>query len=82
MEKQNRVPIDPELLDIVNGGAFGFDPDGSGTYTMHCQHSGQVFYGVQLGDVIEMAKHGAYLEDTPENELQTIEWARQMGYIH
>lgn len=77
-----RVAIDLDVLDNVSGGAFGYDPDGKGTYTMRCQFSGQVFYGVELGDAIQIAKYGAYLEDTAENEQKTIEWAMQQGYIH
>ncbi len=82
MNKQNRTQLDPELLDLVNGGSFGFDPDGNGTYTMHCQYSGQTYYGVALSSAIEMAKYGAYLQDTPEDEQKTIDWAMQQGYIH
>lgn len=81
MNKQNRVPIDPELLDIVNGGSFGFSPDDHGTYSMYCQYSGQMFYNVKLSDIIEIGKYGAYLQDTPEDEQKIIAWAMQQGYI-
>ena len=82
MNGSKRVALDPELLDVVSGGAFGYDPDGNGTYTMNCQYSGQVFYGVQLNSIIEIAKYGAYFEDNAEDEQKIVAWALQQGYIH
>ena len=82
MSDQKRIPIEPELLDLVNGGSFGYDPDSKGTFTMHCQYTGQTYYEVKLADAIEIARYGAYLEDNLENEVKTIDWAKQQGYIH
>ena len=36
----SRTEIAPELLDYIAGGAIGFDPEPSGTYTMRCEFSG------------------------------------------
>ena len=38
----SRTEIAPELLDYIAGGAIGFDPEPSGTYTMRCEFSGEV----------------------------------------
>ena len=45
--------IDEGLLDLVQGGSLGFDPESGGTYTMRCQYSGESFSGVSLGNVID-----------------------------
>ena len=76
-----RTEIAPELLEIVAGGALGFDPDGAGTYTMRCEFSGEVFPGVTLASVMELAQFGASIPNTPEGEQQIIAWAKERGFI-
>lgn len=81
MEKKNRVELGLESLDKVAGGALGFDPEGDGTYTMHCQFTGNTYYGVSLSDVIEISKFGATVPNTEEGERQIIDWAKSQGII-
>ena len=76
-----RREIAPELLETVAGGALGFDPDASGTFTMHCEFSGQTFTGVALGNIMQIAQFGASIPNTPEGELQIIAWAKARNYI-
>lgn len=76
-----RVELDADLADIVNGGALGFDPEEGGNYTMRCQFSGQVFYGVSLSNVMYIAQYCATIPNTPEGEQQIISWAQGQGYI-
>ena len=76
-----RTEIAPESLEIVTGGALGFDPDGAGTYTMRCEFSGEVFPGVTLASVMELAQFGASIPNTPEGEQQIIAWAKARNYI-
>lgn len=73
--------IDPELLDLVSGGAFGLDPDSNGTYTMVGEYTGQRFTGVTLANAIEIAKYGASVPNTAEGEKQIIDWAKGKNYI-
>lgn len=81
MENKKRVEIDAALLDQVVGGSLGFDPDSNGTYTMICGFSGQKFYGVSLGNCMEICKHGAYVPNTAEGEQEIVAWAQANGYI-
>ena len=76
-----RTEIAPELLETVAGGALGFDPDGAGTYTMHCEFSGESYPGVTLAGVMELAQFGASIPNTPEGEQQIIAWAKARNYI-
>ena len=76
-----RTEIAPELLEIVTGGALGFDPDAAGTYTMRCEFSGEDYMGVSLANVMEIAKFGASIPNTPEGEQQIIAWAKARNYI-
>ena len=76
-----RTEIAPELLETVAGGALGFDPDAAGTYTMHCEFSGQTFTGVALGNIMQIAQFGASIPNTPEGEQQIIAWAKARNYI-
>ena len=77
----SRREIAPELLEIVAGGALGFDPDGSGTYTMRCEFSGESYPGISLAGVMELAQFGASIPNTPEGEQQIIAWAKSKGFI-
>ena len=77
----NRVELDENILDKVAGGAFGFDPDGNGTYTMFCQFSGNVYYGITLNQIIEMAKVGATVENNAEGEATVLAWAHEQGIL-
>ena len=74
--------IDEGLLELVQGGALGFNPDDQGTYTMECQFSGESYGNVPLGIAIEIAKYGAMIPNTPEGEKQIIDWAKGKNYIH
>ena len=79
---KNRVELDLDVLEGVNGGSLGFDPDATGTiFTMRCQYSGEVFYNIPLAKVIEIARFGATIPDTAEGEQQIIAWAKQQGII-
>jgi hypothetical protein len=82
MANQKRMQLDEEILDLINGGALGFDPEPTGTYTMRCQYSGATFEGVALSQVIEIAKYCATIPNTPEGEQNIIGWAQEKGYIH
>ncbi len=77
----SRTEIAPELLEIVAGGALGFDPDGAGTYTMRCEFSGESYPGITLARVMELAQFGASIPNTPEGEQQIIAWAKSKGFI-
>ena len=81
MDNKKMTKLSDDMLDVVSGGAFGFDPDGNGTYTMHCEFTGQTFYGVSLANVMEIAKQCAYSTNDLEGENQIISWARGQGYI-
>lgn len=76
-----RKEIAPELLEFVTGGAIGFDPDGAGTYTMHCQFSGDEYPGVNIASIMAIAQFGASIPNTPEGEQQIIAWAKAGNYI-
>ena len=78
----NRVALDPEMLDAVAGGSVGFNPDGNGTYTMKCQYSGDTYTGVTLQQIIEIAKKGATLTNTAEDEKKLVDWCRAENIIH
>lgn len=77
----NRVELNLDALENVNGGAIGFNPEPNGTYTMICQFSGKSFTGVPLAFAIEIAKFGADIPNTAEGEQQIINWASSKGYI-
>ena len=77
----NRVQIDPELLENVNGGSIGFNPDSNGNYTMKCQFTGNVYHNIPLAQVMEVAKYAAGVPNTLEGEKQIINWARAQGII-
>lgn len=77
----NREEINLEALESVNGGAIGFDPEPSGTYTMRCQFTGKVYTGVSLSQVMEIAKYGATVPNTLEGEQQILNWAANQGII-
>lgn len=81
MTDKKRTEIAPELLDKVAGGAIGYNPEPGGTYTMICQFSGSTFKGVTLGQIIEIAKFGATIPNTPEGEQEIIAWAKTKKYI-
>ena len=78
----SKMPINEELLDMVNGGSLGFDPEPSGTFTMRCEYSGASYEGVALGDAIQIARYGASIPNTPEGEQQIVQWARDNNIIH
>lgn len=77
----NRVQLDPELLDQVNGGSVGFNPDKNGNYTMKCQFTGKTYYNIPLSQVMEIAKYAATVPNNLEGENQIINWAHQHGII-
>lgn len=77
----NRVQIDPELLDQVNGGSVGFNPDNHGTYTMKCQYTGKTYHNIALAQVMEIAKYAATVPNNAEGEKQIIQWAQAQGII-
>lgn len=81
MEKKNRVEIDMTSLEKVAGGSLGYDPDDHGTFTMHCQYSGDTYYDISLSDVMEICKFSANIPDTPEGEEEILDWARNRGII-
>ena len=81
MEKKSRVELGMEYLESVSGGSLGFDPDDNGTYTMFCEFSGDVYYGISLSDVMEISKVGATCPNTAEGEKQILDWARSHGII-
>ena len=82
MSNQKRMAIDPELLEKINGGALGYDPDDHGTYTMKCEFSGDKYYNVALTDIIKIAQYAAVIPNTAEGEKQITNWAKEQGYIH
>lgn len=77
----NRIQIDGDLLDQINGGSVGFNPDNNGTYTMKCQFTGKTFYNIALAQVMEIAKFAATVPNNVEGENQIINWAHQRGII-
>lgn len=77
----NRVQLDPEMLENVNGGSIGFNPDSNGNYTMKCQYSGQTYQNVSLSQAMEIAKYAAAVPNTAEGEQQIVNWAHQNGII-
>ncbi len=77
----DRIEIAPELLDYVNGGALGFNPEAGGTYTMIGQFTGKKFTGVTLANAMEIAKYSATIPNTLEGEEQIIAYALQNHYI-
>jgi hypothetical protein len=77
----SRTEIAPELLDYIAGGAIGFDPEPSGTYTMRCEFSGEVYPGISLSGVMMLAQFGASVPNTPEGEQQIIAWAKSQNFI-
>ena len=77
----NRVELNLEQLENVNGGSIGFNPDGNGTYTMKCQFTGKVYYNVSLSQAMEVAKYAAGVPNTLEGENQIINWAHAQGII-
>lgn len=81
MDNKNRVELDIDQLDQVNGGAIGFNPDGTGKYTMKCQFSGKSFPSITLEQIIQIAKFAAGIPNTPEGEEQILAWAHGKGYI-
>lgn len=76
-----KIELNDEILDKINGGAIGFNPDGQGTYTMKCQFSGETFGGVTLQQIIQIAQFCATIPNTAEGEQQIIDWARGKGII-
>lgn len=76
-----RVQIDAELLDQINGGNIGFNPDSNGNFTMKCQYSGQTYQNVALPQVMEIAKYAATVPNTAEGEQQIVNWAHEQGII-
>lgn len=77
----SRREIAPELLDFVSGGALGFDPDEAGTFTMLCEFSGESYPGVSLPAVMDIARFGASIPNTPEGEQQILAFAKSKNYI-
>lgn len=77
----NRVQIDAELLDMINGGAIGFNPDSNGNFTMKCQYSGATYQNVNLSQVMEIAKFAATVPNTAEGEQQIVNYAHERGII-
>ena len=78
----DRIEIAPELLEYVNGGALGFNPEAGGTYTMIGQFTGKTFSGVSLANVMEICKYAANIPNTLEGEEQIIAYAIQNHYIN
>lgn len=76
-----RVELDTDMADLVCGGSIGLDPEEGGNYTLRCQFSGQVFYGVPLSNAIFIARYGASIPNTPEGEQEIISWAQGQGYL-
>ena len=77
----SRVGLDDNVLEMINGGGLGYDPDSSGTFTMKCQYSGNIYYGIRLDQVMEIAKYSAAIPDTPEGEADILNWAHTQGII-
>jgi len=77
----NRVQLDPEMLDNVNGGSIGFNPDANGNYTMKCQYTGKTYHNITLSQVMEVAKFAATVPDNLEGEQKILNWAHQRGII-
>ena len=82
MDNKKMMALSDDALDNISGGSLGYDPDGKGTYTMHCQYTGQVFHGVKLEDIMKIAQYSAYIDDNLDGENQIIAWALSQGYIH
>lgn len=81
MGKTNRIELGSEVLESVNGGAIGFNPDNNGTYTMLCEFTGNRYYGIRLDQVIEVAKYAAAIPNTLEGEQNILAWAQEQGII-
>ena len=77
----NRVEINQELLEQINGGAIGFDPEGNDMFTMRCEFSGNVYPHVSLSDLMRIAQFAAAIPNTAEGEQQIINWAHDQGII-
>ena len=77
-----RMELSPEMLELVSGGAIGFNPDDNGTYTMICEFSGKRYSGVKLDQIMQIAKFGSNIPNTPEGEEKIVNWARGQGFIH
>lgn len=77
----NRVQLDLEQLENVNGGSIGFNPDSNGTYTMKCEFTGNTYYGVSLSQAMEVAKYAAGVSNDLEGEKKIINWAHAQGII-
>ena len=78
----SRIQLDDNIMENVNGGSIGFNPDKQGTYTMKCKYTGETYYGVPLGQAIEIAKYAATQTESLEGEQAIINWARDAGIIH
>ncbi len=73
--------IDPAMLDMISGGALGFNAEAGGTFTMEGQFTGKTYSGVSLSNVMEIAKYCATVPNTLEGEQQIIQWAQDQNYI-
>ena len=82
MSNKNRVSIDLEELENVNGGTLTFNPDGNGGYKMTGCFSGSTFSGVSLSQVMQVIKYSAKVPNTEEGEQQIIQWAQDQGIIN
>ena len=78
----NRIQLDDNFMENVNGGSIGFNPDDQGTFTMKCKYTGETYYGVQLSQIIEIGKYAATQTESLEGEQEIINWARDAGIIH
>ncbi|MBR4537620.1 MAG: hypothetical protein IKO52_02110 [Clostridia bacterium] len=81
MDNKNRIELNPEQLEQVNGGSLTFVPDSNGNYTMKCGFSGQVFTGLPMGQAMQIVRYSATIPDTAEGEQQILSWARSQGII-
>ena len=77
----NRIELDDKVVEKVNGGSIGFNPDDYGTYTMLCEFTRNTYYGVKLADIIEIGKFAASQPNTLEGEIEIINFAMAQGYI-
>ena len=48
---------------------------------MICEFSGDKYYGIRLDQIMEIAKFGSNIPNTPEGEQEIVEWAQNQGII-
>lgn len=73
----NRVEIDAEMLEKINGGAFKYTPNDDGSFTLTGDFTGGsiTLPGTKFFDVISILSN---LEDTEAGEIEAL---RQMAAL-